>query len=154
MFVQHRDLELGFTTVSLLFDFLAFSLIVYLVLRSNVQQFPIPNLLKIIAQDATYYFLIIFTSHLVLELTLLFARPIVQLLPATGNIVYLPVMITRLLLSLKKANASQVRAAWSLGEITTHTTMRFAERRGGVATRDEIPLDTFVDTCEGSQSQA
>ena len=68
---------------------------------------------------------------------------------------YLSVMITRLLLSLKKANSSQERAAWSLGELTTHTTMRFAERRGGVTTRDEmVPLDTFVDTREGTQSQA
>ena len=65
-------------------------------------------------------------------------------------------MITRLLLSLRKANASQEGAAWSLGEITTHTTMRFAERRGGVTTRDEMPLDTFADTHldEGSESQA
>jgi len=65
---------------------------------------------------------------------------------------YLSVMITRLLLSLKKANASQ-ECGWSFGEPTTHSTMRFAERRGGVATRDEIPLDTFLSTHEGSQGQ-
>jgi len=56
---------------------------------------------------------------------------------------YLSVMITRLLLSLRKANASQEHG-WSFGEPTTYSTMRFAEHRGGVATRDEIPLDTFV----------
>ena len=54
-------------------DFLAFSLIVYLVVRSNVNKVPIPRLLKITVRDATYYFLVIFSSHLVLMMFLLFA---------------------------------------------------------------------------------
>jgi len=61
-------------------------------------------------------------------------------------------MITRLLLSLKEAAVSQEQG-WSLGERTAHATMRFAERRGGVATRDEISLDTFASTHEGTQIQ-
>ena len=60
-------------------------------------------------------------------------------------------MITRLLLSLKKANASQ-EYGWNLGEPTVHTTMRFAERRGDVS-RDEMHLDTFASTHEETQSQ-
>ena len=59
------------------------------------------------------------------------------------------------MLSLKKAASSQEHG-WSLGEPTTHTTMRFAERRGGVVPRDEIRLirlDTFASTHEGTQSQ-
>ena len=67
---------------------------------------------------------------------------------------FVPVMITRLVLSLKKAATSR-EDGWSLGEPTiTHNTMRFAECRGGVATRDEIPLDTFASTHEGTQSRA
>ena len=61
-------------------------------------------------------------------------------------------MITRLLLSLKKANASEEHG-WSFGEPTTHTTMKFAERRSGATTRDEVSLDTFAGTQEGTQSQ-
>jgi len=64
---------------------------------------------------------------------------------------YLPVMVTRLMISLKKATASRDEA-WNLGEPTAHTTMRFAERRGGIATRDEIHLDTFASTHEGTFS--
>ena len=45
-------------------DFPALSVIVYLVVRSNVKKVPTPGLFKTIAQDATYYFLVIFTSHL------------------------------------------------------------------------------------------
>jgi len=61
-------------------------------------------------------------------------------------------MITRLLLSLRKANASQEHG-WNLGESTTRTTLRFVERRGGGATVDAIYLDTFSSTHEGAQSQ-
>ena len=55
-------------------DVLAFSVIVYLVVRSNVYKAPIPSLLRIIARDATYYFLFIFTSHLVVVMFLVFAN--------------------------------------------------------------------------------
>ena len=55
-------------------DLLAFSVIVYLVVRSNISNFPIPTLLKTIARDATYYFLLIFTSHVIFVLVLLFAK--------------------------------------------------------------------------------
>ena len=55
---------------------------------------------------------------------------------------YIPVMIARLMLSLKKAGDSQEHG-WSLVVSTTHNSIRFAERRGGVVTRDETPLDNF-----------
>ena len=54
-------------------DFIAFSVIVYLVIRSDVKKVPIPGLFKTIAQDATYYFLVIFTSHLLLMFFLWFS---------------------------------------------------------------------------------
>jgi hypothetical protein len=92
--VRHRSLEIGFTALSLVYgkefplslhlegdgdpdhttDLLAFALIVYLALRPNAYRLPMPSLLRTIAEDATCYFLIIFTSHLVLELTLLLGR--------------------------------------------------------------------------------
>ena len=55
-------------------DSLAFSVIVYLVVRSNVNKVPIPRLFKTIARDATYYFLVIFSTHLVFILFFLFAN--------------------------------------------------------------------------------
>ena len=42
--------------------------------QSNINKVPIPSLLRTIAQDATYYFLVVFTSHLVIMLFLLFAN--------------------------------------------------------------------------------
>jgi len=54
-------------------DLLAFSVIVYLVVRSNVTKIPIPSLLKTIVRDATCYFLVIFTLHFVYVMFLFFA---------------------------------------------------------------------------------
>ena len=54
-------------------DILAFSVIVCLMVRSNVNNVPIPSLFKTIARDATHYFLIIFASHLVVVMFLAFA---------------------------------------------------------------------------------
>ncbi|KAF9644210.1 hypothetical protein BDM02DRAFT_3190815 [Thelephora ganbajun] len=151
LFLVNRYTSFGYQFWALTY-FLAFSLIIYLVARSNVYRFQIPSLLRIIVQDATHYFMIIFTSHLALELTLLFERPTIQLLPAIGNVVYLPVMITRLMLSLKKATVTR-EYAWSLGEPTLNTVMGFAERRGPANVKDEIPLDTYAGKHEeGTQS--
>ena len=58
---------------------------------------------------------------------------------------FLPVMITRLLLSLRKANVPR-EYAWSLGEPITQSTIGFAEPQGRFSVRDEIPLDTFAST--------
>ena len=55
-------------------DLLAFSVIVYLVVRSNLYRVPIPSLLKTIARDATYYFLVISTSHFMLVMFMAFTN--------------------------------------------------------------------------------
>jgi hypothetical protein len=55
-------------------DLLAFSLIVFLVVQSNVNKIPISSLFKTIVLDATFYFLVIFTSHVVLVMFLIFAK--------------------------------------------------------------------------------
>ena len=67
------------------------------------------------------------------------------------HIRYLPVMIARLILSLKKASVSQ-ECVWSLGEPSTTTSVRFAGSQGLGATRDEIGLDTFGGRHEGARS--
>jgi len=46
-------------------DLLAFSVIVYLLAQSKINKVPTPGLFNTIAQDAMYYFLVVFTSHLV-----------------------------------------------------------------------------------------
>ena len=55
-------------------DFLAFLLIIFFVIKSKASTLKIPSLLGIILEDATRYFLVIFTSHFVLEMTLTLGR--------------------------------------------------------------------------------
>ena len=55
-------------------DFLAFSLIIFMATTSKATKLKIPTILGTIAEDATRYFLVIFTSHFVLEMTLSLGR--------------------------------------------------------------------------------
>lgn len=66
---------------------------------------------------------------------------------------YLPVMINRLMLSLKKAITSREQI-WSLGEPTINIPMKFPGHRGLVTIVDEIRLDEFSSRGEEAQSQA
>ncbi|KAF9791190.1 hypothetical protein BJ322DRAFT_1017745 [Thelephora terrestris] len=53
-------------------DTLAFLVIVFFAMSGRVKGFNMPRLLRTIVQDSTIYFLVIFTSHFVLEMSLLF----------------------------------------------------------------------------------
>jgi len=55
-------------------DFFAFSLIIFLAAKSRTADLRVPTVLGTIARDATWYFLVIFSSHLVLEMTLTLGR--------------------------------------------------------------------------------
>ena len=66
-----------------------------------------------------------------------------RLVESEPRVRYLPMMVARLMLSLKKASTSQ-EDIWSSGQPSTDTSVRFAGGRGLVgATRDEIGLETF-----------
>ena len=97
VFHRHRTIEVAYTSISLCFggdycylepgrivtnatytvstsDLLAFSLIITLVKNSGAGGSKIPTIMDTIAEDATRYFLVIFTSHFVLVMTLNLGR--------------------------------------------------------------------------------
>lgn len=157
LFVPHRNLELAFICISLFYDFCAFLLTVFFVVRARTARFKFPTIWGVLLEDATRYFLVIFTSHFVLVMFLNLGRPSIQLLPATGTVVYLPVMISRIMLSLKRA-ADPIERDWCLGdraanEIVGLRSIRFFYPRGGTDVREEgsdnIPLDTYFDSRAG-----
>jgi len=92
VFTRHRKVEIAYTAISLLYgslfsevfhlssfinittDTLAFLVIVVLAVRAGLNGAKVPRILRSIVQDTTLYFLVIFTSHFVLVMTLLFAR--------------------------------------------------------------------------------
>lgn len=55
-------------------DFLAFLVLVYFAAKSGFVGFKVSRLIRTIIQDATVYFLLIFTSQFVYEMTLFLAR--------------------------------------------------------------------------------
>lgn len=61
-------------------------------------------------------------------------------------------MVTRLMLSLRKAAASQ-GDAWSFGEPTTGSVVGFARRRGFTTAGDEMRLGNFSGVDERAQSR-
>ena len=75
-----------------------------------------------------------------------------EIVASESHIRYIPVMIARLLLSLKKAGSLQ-EEGWSLGEPTTYASMMFAGRRGDLTTRDEMHLVTFPSMHESVYGQ-
>lgn len=94
-----------YTSLSLGFDLAAF-LIVLVQTRVLKKQYRDPNITTIadtVTRDTEVYFLLIFSSHLLLVLMMIFMKQLLHFLPAVGNAVFVPMMITRIILSLKKA---------------------------------------------------
>ena len=60
-------------------------MIVALTIRSGLEGFKVPMILRTIVKDATVYFLVIFTSHFVLGMTLLFARVRISIIGFGGR---------------------------------------------------------------------
>lgn len=137
---------------SLVFDLLVFVTIIFVGHRTaGFTAAGIPSLLDRIVKDATMYFLVIFTSHLVVEGFLIFAPKTYHLLPSISNVIFIPVMCTRLMLSLKKAadNSGEFTRTTDLNSIVFaggHTTMEYA-MEVGVSTRRSRrrPDQTTVD---------
>jgi len=145
----NRRLEVTYTTLSLVYDILAFLLVTYWARKSRARGLQVTTILDTIAKDATWYFMVIFTSHFVLVMTLNLGRVTIQLLPGTGVLVYLPVMISRIMLSLKKA-ADSTKSGWSLTDQTTYgatyqSTLNIATPviKSGRSVDVDIQLDTF-----------
>lgn len=98
VFARHRPIEIAYTSISLFFgkpthafyvyiislgshkvsDLAAFTVIIVFGvtggLNSSAMSMSRSGIVKTIVQDASIYFVVIFTSHLVFVLTLVFAR--------------------------------------------------------------------------------
>jgi len=70
-------------------DFLTFLVIVVLAAKSGLKDFKMPSIFRTIVQDSTVYFLVIFTSHFVLEMTLLLARVTISIVCARTMLKFL-----------------------------------------------------------------
>lgn len=150
LFARHRSAEIATITLSLFYDFLAFLVIIFVAVTSGARGLRISSILRTIAEDATRYFLVIFTIHLVLEMTENLARESIQVLPGVGIVVFLPVMASRIMLSLRKA-ADKQQNGWAPSEPSTTSfkvkSMKFFRPRGGQSRgQDDIPLESLPES--------
>jgi len=151
IFSRSPRFELVYMSLSLFFDAMAFSVIVFVSFGFKAglsSQGGRPSIIRTIVEDSTLYFLVIFSSHLVSFLMLLVARPSVQLLPSAGNLVLLPIMISRLMLSLKKASRTKDNGwtadAFSRTRARTITQMEFGKPPSGPGAGDGTMSDEVV----------
>ncbi|KAF9789668.1 hypothetical protein BJ322DRAFT_550952 [Thelephora terrestris] len=88
VFARHRPIEIGYTSISLFFDSAAFFVIFSSGLRTGLGSSSVsssrPSLVHTIVHDATIYFFVIFTSHLIFLSTLIFER-----VGTPSNLIYL-----------------------------------------------------------------
>jgi len=113
------SLQLGYLALSLGFDVVAFLMIAACSYNST-QMFRSSSLFGRVVQDATVYFLVIVWVHLTVMIYVgkMGTSRILMLFPALTNIV-IPVMICRLVLSLRKATDPNVVKAWNIDHFTT-----------------------------------
>jgi len=117
--------QFAFTALATSFDAFGFLVILVTAQRSlGKANFPgIPSLLKIILRDALRYFILIFGCQLILLLFLIFAPNKIKLMPGVAGLVFISVMTTRLMLSLKKA-AIGPSGSWTLSTFTEFNGVR------------------------------
>lgn len=115
--------SLLYTSFSLAFDLAVFVIILVRTRVSGSQRGDsnIPNIINTVTRDAVIYFSVIFTSHFLLVLMLRFVRPSLRFLPTVGNAVFVPMMITRIILSLKKAASTPPK--FEMVEVPTEYTV-------------------------------
>lgn len=153
--------ELIYYNSAMAFDILAFAIIFVLARRPGIGRFPgIPSILDTLVRDATYYFLLIFSGHFLSVLFLFVAPPEIQLSPAMATMLLVPMMASRLMLSLKKASVEPV-GMWSLevmsssraGRMVGDGTVRFAPRMPD-RSRETLPYSATLDEEAGMELDA
>lgn len=112
-------------------DLLAFLLIIRLLARSSLYRTRTTSLFKIVVQDATHYFLVIFTSHFIFEMTLLFGR--VRIL----SWCFAASRVTETILALNPT------APWHVSYIGTHLLCLFTRPLSTQQRKHRVRLNVF-----------
>lgn len=151
--------ELGgliFTIIGACFDVLAFSLIFATARKPGMRYPGIPNLLDTILSDATSYFIFMFACQIVLLLFLCFAPIQIKFMPGLTATIFIPVMASRLMLSLKKASI-EPGGQWSVDTMSSLSgreprgeTIHFASR---VFESNQIPETLDLSTLGGRDTE-
>jgi len=149
--------EIASVGIPVVFDLIAFLAILVTVKRQGIYKYMgVSCLLDIIFRDATVYFLCMFACQILLGLFLLFAPTEIRIVPGVEITALVPIMTTRLMLSLKKA-AAEPATPWSLSTMSesgggtmqyrdiTHSTPRILGGSRGMAATHTLPNEMDME---------
>jgi len=112
MYAEHRAVEITYTVLSLCFDVGVFIAVVVRFLWRRPSSVRLPSVVQTIVKDATVYVLLLCTSRVVFVCLSAFATDTGRITRFLGNNVFVPIMITRMLLSLKRTSAKGLCRDW------------------------------------------
>ncbi|KAF9648632.1 hypothetical protein BDM02DRAFT_3186957 [Thelephora ganbajun] len=99
LYDHNKTIGITFEISILVFDTIAL-VSMAIEVSKYARHYALPSMLRAVIRDITVYFFTIFLSHLLFVITIQTARPDLKILPAVGLEVFMPVMISRLVLSL------------------------------------------------------
>lgn len=99
-------------------DLITFICIIVFVVRVNHGQSRMTRLTRTILQDGVLYFFVMAGFHIAMVLCISFTTLIIPIFPPITIIVLIPVMISRLVISLRKAADGSLVQAWDGGHFT------------------------------------
>ncbi|KAF9783518.1 hypothetical protein BJ322DRAFT_1110412 [Thelephora terrestris] len=116
-------------------DLLSFLIILVTTKKlAHISHPSVPSILDVILRGATLYFIFLSAFQVALVVFVIFSPEEIRLMPGVVDIVFVPIMASRLMLSLKKA-ANEPHGPWSVETMTDSgratrrmETIRFASR--------------------------
>ncbi|KAF9647299.1 hypothetical protein BDM02DRAFT_2718881 [Thelephora ganbajun] len=134
-------------SLSFFFDIVVFVLVVVetQLIRSRHRAISGPNILDTVSRDAEIYFAVISTSHFLIVIMFAVARPGIRSIPIVGNAALIPMMTSRMIMSLKKVASSRRTHAHMSMEVPTGMPMTLRDTYSSHPV-DNIQLSVFRES--------
>jgi len=108
-FGEWRFGEVFFINIALAFDVLAFVVIFFTARRLGTGRYPgVPSILDTLLRDATIYFVLVLLCQLLFQVFTLAATDVYKVFPGAASMAIIPIMASRLMISLKKAGSEHI----------------------------------------------
>jgi len=151
---QSKLQELLFINVGIVFEVFVLSVLFFAAKRPRHGRHPgIPSLFDAILRDATQYFILLTLCNITTDAFVIFAPESISGLPGLASTVLIPLMASRLMLSLKKAAAEPVRVCTvsSMGDprlSAISRSVRFSSRVPGTVPGTPVSASFFDEGVE------
>jgi len=136
---RHRALEIANTALSIPYDSLVFGITVYYSWKQAAAHWSLeasPSLFHTLFRDGFIYFLFIFVNHIMCTVALVLGQA--HIIPGVGLYVYVPLAISRLMISLRRAaikgddlvfySRSRNQLTWASAHLATEVEERMEKR--------------------------